>query len=95
MKTATEDDQRRLVGAIDHASHSLAIARESLGPDSATLRASPGGAAESRVRAEVGRVARLLEEAREPGRIAPETIEGAAHVLDRELSLLATTVASR
>ena len=93
MKTATEDDQRRLVGAIDHASHSLAIARESLGP--ATLRASPGGAAESRVRAEVGRVARLLEEAREPGRIAPETIEGAAHVLDRELSLLATTVASR
>jgi hypothetical protein len=90
MKTATEDDQRRLVGAIDHASHSLAIARESLGPESA-----PGGAAESRVRAEVGRVARLLEEAREPGRIAPETIEGAAHVLDRELSLLATTVASR
>ncbi len=33
-------------------------------------------------------MARLLEEAREPGRIKPEAIEGAAHALDRELSLL-------
>jgi hypothetical protein len=33
-------------------------------------------------------VARLLEEAREPGRIAPEAIEGAARALDREVALL-------
>jgi len=33
-------------------------------------------------------VARLLDEAREPGRVTPETIEGAAAALDRELALL-------
>jgi hypothetical protein len=37
----------------------------------------------------VARVARLLDEAREPGRISPDAIEGAARALDRELGLLA------
>jgi hypothetical protein len=74
-------DHTKLVDAIDHASHSLAAARESLVVDCAPP-------AQARARAEIGHVARLLEEAREPGRIAPETIMGAALALDRELSLL-------
>jgi hypothetical protein len=75
----------KLVDAIDHASHSLAAARESLGIRSAFPAPAP---AQARARTEIGRVARLLEEAREPGRIAPDAIEGAAHALDREVALL-------
>jgi hypothetical protein len=83
-------DHTKLVDALDHASHSLAAARESLGVvDSTTVAHPRSGPTQARARAEIGHVARLLEEAREPGRIAPETIDGAAHALDRELSLLA------
>ena len=89
MRSGAEEVHQRLVEAIDHASHSLAVARESLGANSAALADVPGRPAESRVRAEVGRVARLLEEAREPGQVTPETIEGAAHALDCDLDLLA------
>ena len=88
----TTEEHQKLVGAIDHASHSLAIARESLGPESASISPPPPRPVQTRVRAEIGRVARLLEEAREPGRIPPDTIEGAAHALDRELGLLAGRV---
>ncbi len=77
----------KLVDAIDHASHSLAAARESLGIGSASTVPSPARP-QTRARAEIGHVARLLEEAREPGRIAPEAIEGAAIALDREVALL-------
>jgi hypothetical protein len=87
MRTGAEDPHQKLVGAIDHASHSLAVARESLPGDTATLVA-PVQPRQARVRAEVRRVARLLDEAREPGRISPETIQRAAEVLDRELGLL-------
>jgi hypothetical protein len=88
MRAGAEDVHQELVGAIDHASRSLAVARESLPADRATLGASAGGAVQARVRAEVGRVARLLDEAREPGRVAPAAIERAAAALDRELGLL-------
>jgi hypothetical protein len=81
-------DRVKLVDAIDHASHSLAAARESLGVGSPSIPPSPGEPAQARARAEVWRVAHLLEEAREPGRISPDAIEGAAHALDRELALL-------
>ena len=96
MKTT---EHQKLVGAIDHASHSLAIARESLppanaaaAPDATTATPTP---VQARLRAEVGHVARLLEEAREPGRIPPDTIDGAAHALDRELGRLAGRVQVR
>jgi hypothetical protein len=82
-------DHTKLVDAIDHAAHSLAAARESLGVDTASIARPRTGPAQVRARAEIGHVARLLEQAREPGRITPETIEGAAHALDRELALLA------
>jgi|HubBroStandDraft_6_1064221.scaffolds.fasta_scaffold140202_3 hypothetical protein len=88
MRTGAEDHHQKLVGAIDHASRSLAVARESLPADRASLDASPRGAVQARVRAEVGRVAGLLDQAREPGRVAPEAIERAADALDRELGLL-------
>jgi hypothetical protein len=89
MRTGVEDRHQKLVGAIDHASHSLAHARESLREDSTTVVSGSGGPVQVRARAEVARVARLLDEAREPGRVAAEAIEGAAHALDRELVLLA------
>ena len=88
MRSGPEEVHQRLVEAIDHASHSLAVARESLRTDSAALGGASGGPAQSRARAEVGRVARLLEEAREPGRVTPEPIEGAANALDHDLDLL-------
>jgi hypothetical protein len=89
MRTGAEDPHQKLVGAIDHASHSLAVARDSLPEDSATLVAgAPVQGRQARARALVGRVARLLDEAREPGRVAPEAIERAAEALDRELGLL-------
>ncbi len=88
MRTGAEAPHQKLVGAIDHASRSLAVARESLPADRAIPGAARGGPVQSRVRAEVGRVAGLLEEAREPGRVAPEAIERAAEALDRELGLL-------
>ena len=89
MRTVVEDRHQKLVGALDHASHSLAHARESLREDSTTVVSGSGGPVQVRARAEVARVARLLDQAREPGRVSADTIEGAAHALDRELVLLA------
>ena len=95
MRTGVEDRHQKLVGAIDHASHSLAHARESLREDSTTVVSGSGGPVQVRARAEVARVARLLDEAREPGRVAAEAIEGAAYALDRELVLLAESSSCR
>ena len=89
MRTGVEDRHQKLVGAIDHASHSLAHARESLREDSPTIGTGRGAPLQVRARAEVAHVARLLDEAREPGRVSADAIEGAAHALDRELVLLA------
>jgi hypothetical protein len=88
MRTGVEDRHAKLVGAIDHASHSLAQARESLRDDSTTLVPTPAGPVQAHARADVARVARLLDEAREPGRVSPESIEGAAQALDQDLGLL-------
>jgi hypothetical protein len=89
MRTGVDDRHPKLVGAIDHASHSLAQARESLRSDSTSVAPQPGSDAQARARAEVARVARLLDEAREPGRVTPESIDGAAQALDRELGAIA------
>jgi hypothetical protein len=89
MRTGVEDRHQKLVGALDHASHSLAHARESLREEGTAVAPGSGGSIQVRARAGVARVARLLEEAREPGRVAAESIEVAAHALDRELVLLA------
>ena len=89
MRTGVEDRHAKLVGAIDHASHSLAQARESLRDDATTVVPPPAGAFQARARAEVGHVPRLLDEAREPGRVSPENIEGAAEALDQNLGLMA------
>jgi hypothetical protein len=88
MRTGVEDRHEKLVGAIDHASHSLAQARESLRDDATTVVRPPAGPLQARARAEVAHVARLLDEAREPGRVSPETIEGAATALDQDLGLM-------
>lgn len=89
MRSGVEDRQAKLVGAIDHASHSLAQAREALRDDSTTVLHPRPGPVQSRARAEVAHVARLLDEAREPGHVSPETIEGAAQALDQDLGLMA------
>ncbi len=88
MRTGVEDRHAKLVGAIDHASHSLAQARESLRDDATTVVRPPAGPVQAHARAEVAHVARLLDEAREPGRVSPETIEGAAEALDHDLGLM-------
>ncbi len=88
MRTGVEDRHAELVGAIEHASHSLAQARESLRDDATTVVRPPAGPVQTHARAEVANLARLLDEAREPGRVSAETIEGAAEALDQHLGLM-------
>jgi hypothetical protein len=77
-----------LAHSIEHASRSLAIARELLSTARVTSAASSRALAEQHVRTEVAHVARLLEDARDPTLVSPAKLEGAALELDRGLSSL-------
>jgi hypothetical protein len=86
---ATLDDLKALesrVLAIEHASRSLALARELILAEQDP--AIPHGPIHSaRLRAEVSRVARLLEEIGDH-KASTSALEGAAEALDRELHAL-------
>jgi hypothetical protein len=89
---ATQSDVEELqarVRAIEHASRSLALARAYLSIETAPAVAmeSPRPAA-VRLRTEVGRVARMLEETAGPDGHSPRALEGAAEALDHELHAL-------
>ena len=78
------------VHAIEHASRSLALARVYLSVEVAPQVPNPCPVT-ARLRAEVGRVARMLEEVSGPEGHSPRALEGAAEVLDRELQALRGT----
>jgi hypothetical protein len=75
------------VHAIDHASQSLALARAYLCVETAPEVTNPCPVS-ARLRGEVGRVARMLEEASGPQGLSASALEGAVEVLDRELQSL-------
>ena len=75
------------VHAIEHASRSLALARAYLSVETAPEVPNPCPVA-VRLRAEVGRVARMLEQVSGPEGHSPRALEAAAEVLDRELQAL-------
>jgi hypothetical protein len=83
MATKTE-----LAHSIEHASRSLAVARELLATARVTAEASARALAEQHVRTEVAHLARLLEDARDPSVVSSAKLEGAALELDRGLSSL-------
>jgi hypothetical protein len=77
-----------LAHAIEHASRSLAIARDLLATVPAEGEAPARELAEQRVRSRVAVLARLLEDARDPKEVSPGRLEGAAFELDRGLTEL-------
>jgi hypothetical protein len=87
---ATQSDVEELqarVRAIEHASRSLALARAYLSIETAPAVETPRPG-DSRLRIEVGRVARMLEQTAGPYGHSPRALEGAAEALDRELLAL-------
>jgi hypothetical protein len=77
-----------LAHSIEHASRSLAVARELVSTARVTSAASARALAEQRVRTDIAHVARLLEDARDPTLVSPARLEGAVLELDRGLSSL-------
>jgi hypothetical protein len=87
---ATQSDVEELqarVRAIEHASRSLALARAYLFMETAPAVETPRPS-DARLRTEVGRVARMLEQTAGPDGQSPRALEGAAEALDRELHTL-------
>jgi hypothetical protein len=81
------------VHAIEHATRSLALARVYLSVEIAPQVPNPCPVG-ARLRAEVSRVARMLEEVSGPTGHSPRALEGAAEGLDRELHALRWGAAS-
>jgi len=84
--TGVKELQAR-VHAIEHASQSLALARTYISADVVPQVPNPCPVS-ARLRAEVSRVARMLEQASGPTGHSPQALEGAVEGLDRELHAL-------